>query len=71
MARTTTTQVRFDGTPGDFSPADIGGDTRSLIRHDKERAFERLKTELERAFAAPDASFYPLSASDVISRNKT
>ena len=52
---------------------------RDLIRRDKERrereafergAFERLRAELVRAFAAPDASFHPLSAAEVIARNK-
>ena len=33
-------------------------------------AFDRLKAELARAFAAPDESFHPLSATDVIVRNK-
>jgi len=47
---------------------------RDLIRRDKERteqqAFERLKAELTRAFAAPDSSYAPLSAADVIARNQ-
>lgn len=33
-------------------------------------AFDRLKAEFARAFAAPDESFHPLSATDVIVRNK-
>jgi putative addiction module CopG family antidote len=47
---------------------------RDLIRRDKERveqeAFERLKAELARAFAAPEASYQALTAADVIARNK-
>ena len=47
---------------------------RDLIRRDKERteqqAFERLKAELTRGFAAPDSSYAPLSAADVIARNQ-
>jgi len=47
---------------------------RDLIRRDKERvdrqSFDRLKAELARAFAAPDSSYAPLSATDVIARNK-
>lgn len=43
-----------------------------LIRRDKVRAgreaFDRLKAELTRAFAAPEESYRPLSASDVIGR---
>lgn len=51
---------------------------RDLIRRDKERAereviereaFEHFKAELTRAFSAPDASFRPLSAAEVIERN--
>jgi hypothetical protein len=47
---------------------------RDLIRRDKERAeresFERLKAELTQAFAAPASSYRPLTAADVIARNK-
>jgi hypothetical protein len=47
---------------------------RDLIRRDKERketdAFERLKTELTHAYAAPEASYHPLTAADVIARNR-
>lgn len=47
---------------------------RDLVCHDKERLekelFENLKAELARAFAAPDTSFFPLSASEVIARNR-
>ncbi len=35
------------------------------------QAFERLKTELVRTFAAPDSSFKPLTAAEVIARNQT
>jgi Arc/MetJ-type ribon-helix-helix transcriptional regulator len=47
---------------------------RDLIRRDKERketeAFERLKAELTRAYAAPEATYHPLTAADVIARNR-
>jgi hypothetical protein len=33
-------------------------------------AFERLKTELGAAFAAPDDTYELLSASDVVTRNR-
>ena len=83
MPRRTTMTVRLSGALSEFVSANVG-DTgsyenvseyiRALIRRDKERsereAFDRLKAELARAFAAPDASFHPLSASDVIARNK-
>lgn len=83
MARTTTMTVRISGALSDFVSANVGENgsyeniseyIRDLIRRDKERseraAFDRLKAELARAFAAPDASFHPVSASDVIARNK-
>ena len=45
---------------------------RELIRRDKERAereaFDGLKAELTRAFAAPEESYRPLSATEVIGR---
>jgi antitoxin ParD1/3/4 len=47
---------------------------RDLIRRDKERseqlAFERLQAELAHAFAAPESSYQPLTAAEVIARNK-
>lgn len=83
MPRTTTMTVRISGALSDFVSANVGENgsyeniseyIRDLIRRDKERtegeAFERLKAELERAFATPDDSYHPLSASDVIARNK-
>ncbi len=83
MRRTTTMTVRVSGGLSDFVSANVG-DTgsyeniseyiRDLIRRDMERsereAFERLKAELTRAFAAPDSSYHLLSASDVIARNR-
>ena len=83
MRRTTTMTVRLSGTLSEFVSANVGENgsyenvseyVRDLIRRDKERseraAFERLKAELERAFAAPEDSYRPLSASDVIARNR-
>ena len=83
MAHTTTMTVRLSGALSDFVSANVSETgsyeniseyIRDLVRRDKERveqeAFERLQAELKRAFAAPDASFHPLSASDVIARNK-
>ena len=84
MPRTTTMTVRLSGALSDFVSANVGENggyeniseyIRDLIRRDKERtereAFERLKAELTLAFAAPDDSFHPLSATEVIARNKT
>jgi Arc/MetJ-type ribon-helix-helix transcriptional regulator len=46
---------------------------RDLIRRDKARAeqeaFDRLKAELEQAYAAPESSYKPMTAADVIARN--
>ena len=36
----------------------------------KNNAFDRLKAELAHAFAAPETSYRPLSAADVIARNR-
>lgn len=84
MARNTTTMtVRLSGVLSEFVAANVGADgayenvseyVRDLIRRDKERAdqaaFEKLKAELTRAFAAPEESYQPLSAADIIRRNQ-
>ena len=83
MRRTTTMTVRLSGALSEFVSTNVGetGDyenvseyVRDLIRRDKARsereAFDRLKAELERAFAAPDDTYRTLSAEDVIARNK-
>ena len=83
MPRTTTMTVRLSGALSEYVSANVGEAgsyeniseyIRDLIRRDKERterqAFERLGAELARAFATPDSSYSPLSATDVISRNK-
>lgn len=86
MPRTTTTTmtVRLSGALSDFVATNVGEHgayenvseyMRDLIRRDKERAereaFERLKAELARAFAAPESSYQPMTAADVIARNRT
>lgn len=86
MPRTTTTTmtVRLSGALSDFVATNVGEYgayenvseyMRDLIRRDKERreqeAFERLKTELAHAFAAPESSYQPLTAADVIARNRS
>jgi putative addiction module CopG family antidote len=76
--------VRLSGALSDFVAANVGEHgayenvseyMRDLIRRDKERkeqeVFERLKAELEHAFAAPESSYRPLTAADVIARNQS
>lgn len=85
MARSTTTTmtVRLSGALSEFVAANVGEHgvyenvseyIRDLIRRDKERtekeAFQRLAAELKRAYAAPESSYKPLTAADVISRNR-
>ncbi len=82
MPNTKTMRVRLNRALGDFVSACAGENEaygnvseyiRDLIRRDKERwereAFDRLKAELTLAFKAPDDSFHPLPASDVITRS--
>jgi len=81
---TTTMTVRISGALSDFVAANVGEHgayenvseyMRDLIRRDKERteqeAFERLKSELAHAYAAPESAYRPLTAADVIARNRT
>ncbi|KAA5601722.1 ribbon-helix-helix domain-containing protein [Blastochloris sulfoviridis] len=83
MSRTMTMTVRLSGALSDFVTANVGETgsyenvseyIRDLIRRDKERAekeaFDRLKAELTRAFTAPESSYQPLTAAEVIARNK-
>jgi Arc/MetJ-type ribon-helix-helix transcriptional regulator len=83
MAKTMTLNVRVSGRLGDYVAANVGADgvyenvseyVRDLIRQDQARAeaqaFERLKAELKRAFAAPDSAYAPLDAEAVIRRNR-
>ncbi len=75
--------MRVGGVLAEFVAANVGENgryenvseyIRDLIRRDKERveqeAFERLKAELQHAFAAADDTFEPLTAADVIARNR-
>lgn len=84
MARTTTMTVRLSGPLRDFVSASVGEEgeyenvseyLRDLVRRDKQRIeqekFERLRAELAHAFAAPDDDYLPLTAAEVIARNKT
>lgn len=80
---TTTLTVRVSGALRDFVAANVGASgnyenvseyLRDLIRSDKarseEQAFQRLKAELTHAFAAPESSYEPLTATDIIRRNR-
>jgi len=82
-ATTTTMTVRLSGALSDFVATNVGEHgayenvseyVRDLIRRDRERkeaeAFERLKAELTHAYAAPADSYRPLTAADVIARNR-
>ncbi len=83
MSQTTTMTVRISGALSEFVASNVGENgsyeniieyVRDLIRRDKERAeaeaFKRLKAELTRAFAAPEESYRPLTAAEVIARNR-
>ena len=83
MTRTTTMTVRLNETLSDFVSANVGEHgaydnvseyVRDLIRRDKERdeqeRFVRLKAEQGKAFAAPESSYKPVTATEVIARNK-
>lgn len=85
MSRVTTTTmtVRLSGVLRDFVTANVSEHgayenvseyVRDLIRRDKERketdTFDRLKAELAHAYAAPEATYRPLTAADVIARNR-
>ena len=83
MSQTTTMTVRISGALSQFVAENVGENGSyeniseyvcDLIRRDKERAereaFDRMKAELTRAFAAPEESYHPLSAAEVIARNQ-
>lgn len=83
MSCATTMATRFNGPLSGFIAANTGeckvNDSESkhicvLVQHDKEKAeteiLDQLKTELALAFAAPEFVYHPLSAADVIARNR-
>jgi antitoxin ParD1/3/4 len=83
MTKPMTLNVRVGGTLSEFVAANVGEHgaydnvseyVRDLIRKDKreaeEQAIERLKAELQRAFAVPDAEYRPVAGADVIKRNR-
>jgi antitoxin ParD1/3/4 len=78
-----TLNVRVTGPLGEFVESRIGDNgtyenvseyVRDLIRQDRDRSenaeIDRLKAELAVAFAAPDESYAPLTAAEVIARNQ-
>ncbi len=79
----TTITVRLNEMLSEFVASNVGERgayenvseyMRDLIRRNKERvereAFERLKAELAQAYAAPESTYKPLTAADVIARNR-
>ena len=83
MTKSMTLNVRVGGSLSEFVAANVGEHgsydnvseyVRDLIRKDKketeEQAFERLKAELQRAFATPDADYRRITAADVVKRNR-
>ena len=83
MSQTTTMTVRISGALSEFVASNVGENgsyeniseyVRDLIRRDKERteqeSFDRLKADLTRAFAAPESTYGPLTAAEVIARNR-
>jgi len=78
----TTLTVRLNTTLSAFVAANVGETgrydnvseyVRDLIRRDQiaveQASFEQLKAELQHAFRAPDDTFHPLTAADIIARN--
>lgn len=83
MAQSTTLTVRLNGPLSEFIAENVGEYgtydnvseyIRDLVRKDKERseaqAFDRLQAELVQAFREPESSYLPLTASEVIARNR-
>jgi putative addiction module CopG family antidote len=84
MARATTTMtVRISGELSEFVAQNVGEYgayenvseyVRDLIRHDRERveeeAFQRLKAELQQAFAAPEEEYIPMTAEQFLERHR-
>ena len=83
MAQSTTLTVRLNGPLSEFIAENVGEYgtydnvseyIRDLVRKDKERseaqAFDRLQAELVQAFREPESSCLPLTASEVIARNR-
>jgi len=84
MAKATTTMtVRISGELSEFVARNVGeyGEyenvseyVRDLIRHDKarveEEAFQKLKAELQQAFAAPKEEYVTMTAEQFLERHR-
>lgn len=83
MSRSMTLNVRVQGALGEFVADNVGEGglyenvseyIRDLIRKDKERVeasrLDSLKAELRVAFAAPEDAYEPLTAQELIARNR-
>lgn len=83
MNKPMTLNVRIAGTLSEFVAANVGQNgaydnvseyVRDLIRKDKteaeQRDFQRLKAELDRAFATPQEQYERVGATEVIRRNR-
>ena len=83
MTKPMTLNVRVGGMLSEFVAANVGEHgaydnvseyVRDLIRKDKREAEElavgRLKAELQRAFAVPDAEYRHITGAEVIKRNR-
>lgn len=81
MTQHMTLNVRVSGSLGEFVAANVGEHgayenvseyVRDLIRKDRDRAeqakFERLRAELQLAFAAPDETYVDSTAADIVAR---
>lgn len=84
MPKPMTLNVRLGGPLSDFVAANVGEQgaydnaseyVRDLIRKDKKKAedqaLERLKAELQRAFASSDDDFRRITAAAVLKRNRS
>lgn len=82
MGKEMTLNVRVGGELGEFIAENVGEHglyesvseyVRDLIRRDRERIeqekFDKLKAELQRAFATPDDQYVFVDADEVIARN--
>jgi len=83
MTEKTTLTVRLSGALSRHVADAVGEESgtyesvseyvRDLIRRDMQRTdeerFQRLKNELQLAYAQPESSYQPLSAKDIIQRN--
>ena len=83
MTNSTTWTVQIDAALNEFTSSrvqqggaydNVSGYLRDLVRRDmaakEQQAFDRLKAKLTHAYAAPEASYQPLTAAEVIARNK-